>query len=116
MGDTSGAGLMIFGLAMWTCLWVVVGGILGKKKGRVGFAVLMSALFGPIGWALVYFGPDLRSPAQKAEDKKEKSFPIHVALENPQSSITSEIEKLSELHAKGVLSDEEFKQAKKKLL
>ena len=39
----------------------IVGGILGNERGRVGIGVLLSILLGPIGWAIVFFGPDKRN-------------------------------------------------------
>jgi len=34
----------------------LVGGLIGKSKGRVGEGAVLGALLGPIGWVIVAFG------------------------------------------------------------
>ncbi len=38
-----------------------IGGLIGQRKGRVAAGVIWSLLFGPIGWIVVFLGPDMGS-------------------------------------------------------
>lgn len=39
----------------------LIGSIIGKHKGRTGAGFLFGALLGPIGWMVIWLGPNMRS-------------------------------------------------------
>ena len=45
---------------LWWAVCGVIGYVVGETKGRPGQGAVLGALLGPIGWLLVYFGPDYR--------------------------------------------------------
>ena len=53
---------------------------------------------------------------KKQIDLKKKEDPDNIERSNDVTQLSNEISKLNELHKSGVLSQEEFEKAKKKLL
>jgi hypothetical protein len=45
---------------VWIPLNILLGTAFGKSRGRTGAAILWSLLLGPVGWLIVYVGPDRR--------------------------------------------------------
>ena len=54
--------------------------------------------------------------AKEANRSENKEDPDNIESSNDTSQLSNEISKLNELHKSGVLSQEEFEKAKKKLL
>ena len=54
--------------------------------------------------------------AKEANRSEKKEDPDNIESSNDTSQLSNEISKLNELHKSGVLSQEEFEKAKKKLL
>ena len=54
--------------------------------------------------------------AKEANKSEKKEDPDKIESSNDTSQLSNEISKLNELHKSGVLSQEEFEKAKKKLL
>lgn len=51
-------------------IWIafgVIGHFIGKTKGRPVEGAVLGMLLGPIGWAVVYFGPDYRTDKDKTK-------------------------------------------------
>lgn len=57
--------LLIAGAAM-----VIIGALIGERKGRAGAGAFFSLLLGPLGWLLIAAGPDLKSPGKSCEKEK----------------------------------------------
>ncbi len=54
--------------------------------------------------------------AMQQKDYEVQQAKQQAAAAQPSTDVTAELQKLADLHAKGVLSDEEFAAGKKKLL
>ena len=54
--------------------------------------------------------------AKEANRSEKKGDPDNIEISNDVSQLSNEISKLNELHKSGVLNQEEFEKAKKKLL
>ena len=54
--------------------------------------------------------------AKEANRSEKKEYPDNIESSNDTRQLSNEISKLNELHKSGVLSQEEFEKAKKKLL
>lgn len=45
---------------LWFVLFGAIGMLIGAKKGRALAGLVFSMLLGPIGWLLIFLGPDVR--------------------------------------------------------
>jgi hypothetical protein len=54
-------------LVFWGIIGVIVGALIGDRKGRAGAGAILGFLLGPIGWLVVGLGPDYK---QLREGKK----------------------------------------------
>lgn len=53
-------GFVIF--LMYFIVFGSIGMLIGQKKGRVMAGLIWAMLLGPIGWLLVFMGPDANAP------------------------------------------------------
>lgn len=58
------------GLILWVILGGIVGGMIGERKGRGGAGIALGVLLGPIGWLIIWLGPDYK----QARDTKKCPF------------------------------------------
>ena len=72
----------------WWVIGAVVGGLIGKGKGRTGAGAMWGLLFGPIGWLIILLVPDVRPkcPACGGAVVKGATKCMHCASEIPQSA------------------------------
>ncbi len=49
----------------WIIVGILLGAVLGEKKGRAGFGALVGMILGPLGWLIVALGPDRRGTCPK---------------------------------------------------
>jgi hypothetical protein len=47
-------------LILWVILGGIVGGMIGERKGRGGAGVALGVILGPIGWLIIWLGPDYK--------------------------------------------------------
>ncbi|MCX6882779.1 MAG: SHOCT domain-containing protein [Verrucomicrobia bacterium] len=85
-------------------VFAVVGALVGKSKNRVAAGAFLSFLLGPIGWALIHFGPDYSK-----KNKQETNT-------NGNQTVTSQLLDLKTLLDKGVITQQEFETKKQKLM
>ena len=85
-------------------VFAVVGALVGKSKNRVAVGALPSFLLGPIGWALLHFGPDYSN-----KNKQETNT-------DGNQAVTSQLLNLKTLLKKGVITQQEFETTKQKLM
>ena len=45
-------------LLIWVAVGALVGAMIGERKGRAGEGAALGAILGPLGWLLVFLGPD----------------------------------------------------------
>lgn len=83
--------------------FAIIGALIGSAKNRVAAGAVLGFLIGPIGWALIHFGPDY----------SKKSAP-EAASGN--QTATSQLLDLKTLLDKGVITQQEFEEKKQKLL
>lgn len=54
-------------LLLWIILGALIGALVGGKKGRPGAGFAFGLLLGPLGWLVVYLGPDHSDEWEKAQ-------------------------------------------------
>lgn len=119
-GDALLTGLEIALLFMW--IWVAIGIVFDvfRSHDLGGLAkaawILLIVVFPLIG-VLIYLlarGRGMHERSLQAANAQQDAFRQYVR--NTAASPTDDLAKLSDLHSRGVLSDEEFERAKAKLL
>jgi ABC-type multidrug transport system fused ATPase/permease subunit len=111
----------IFLFVIWICLLFTIITDLFRDHQMSGWAKavwLLFLVFIPFLTGLVYLiarGSGMRDRAIKAQTDAKKHFDEYVR-EQAQTSPADELHKLNDLREKGALSQEEFDQAKAKLL
>lgn len=58
--------LFVFTLS-WFVLFGAIGLLIGSRKGRAAAGLIFSMLLGPIGWLLIFLGPDVREQKARRE-------------------------------------------------
>jgi hypothetical protein len=51
---------VLVALLFWLPINLLVGGLTGRSKGRVGEGIALALLLGPIGWLILFLGSDQR--------------------------------------------------------
>lgn len=107
-------------LMIWIVLSVIVGTIGADRK--IGFwgGFFLSILLSPlIGFIITILSKSLdkeKLEQEMLENQKEQTRLLTEKSENNTISIADEIEKLSNLKDNGLLTDNEFQQAKQRLI
>jgi hypothetical protein len=55
---------ILFSLLVAFVLFGAIGMLIGQTKGRPTAGLIFSMLLGPIGWLLIFLGPDVRKQRQ----------------------------------------------------
>jgi hypothetical protein len=114
--------LEVFFFVIWIWILITILSDLFRDHELSGWAKaawVLFLVFIPFLTALIYLiarGEGMRDRTIKAQADAKKHFDEYVQTQAHASSPADELHKLSELKAKGDLSQEEFDQAKQKLL
>jgi hypothetical protein len=114
--------LEIFLFAAWLMVLFTIIGDLFRDHGLSGWAKaawVVFLIFIPFLGALVYLlarGDGMRERALAEQQAAQKQIDTYIRQTAGDGSAADELTKLSELHDKGKLSDEEFERAKAKIV
>jgi hypothetical protein len=70
MDDFMELGSYALALTLYVLIFGLVGWLIGERKGRAGAGFLFGTLLGPIGWLVIFAGPDLKTAEPAARLKK----------------------------------------------
>lgn len=113
---------MVFGTALWAGvdayrIELKKYKTLGIEYGAFGaFAAVLALWIIGFPWYLSMRGKILRGQAELRDKYKEEAIKSISLVENNYDEILAQLEKLGELKEKGILTDEEFRAQKEKLL
>lgn len=107
VGQSSGFGTFVFFAVLWAILpMVIAGGVASSRGQSVGLAVLLGLVLGWIGLLIVVF---LQNP--EVVDAARNTIAA-----SARGDVADQIRKLGQLRDEGLLTDEEFRAKKAKLL
>jgi hypothetical protein len=121
-------GNFLVGAAVWAMIGAIVGMAIGSPKGRRDTGLWLGLLLGPVGWIIVAVmepNPEVEAAriasiaSFQANLNIRDSAPEPIARENSSQLNQAKIDaltKIAELLDKGILSQDEFLDQKKRIL
>ena len=84
MNDLGYLGSTAIALTIYVIIFGLIGWVIGERKGRAGAGFLFGILLGPIGWIVVFMGPDYKA---EQESKRLRKCPYCAELVQPEAKL-----------------------------